>query len=342
MKATKMLVIVMMVVAIAIVIVAGMYVHISNIENRGNGSKDINDNYTINNSISNYSIGNFSDLKIEFDKSIICLTATKTNDDIAITVTNLADNSIPIGNTTISVVLNSSCPVTASYTYGTAHYDRATSYIYGTVYYNRGTVYYSKSFDMPATRFFDFSSLPSSTIVRKSLVFSIDNWTSPLNAVYDGNYIEIGGIRHNFSIQTYCPPKNFVIDPDDLEISFYGTYDFSNVVDNGIVAYNETITQTLTIYNPTYMNSTQFWITSKLNSNLEDKVIMKADGTFLYWNEWNEHNNMLIKQLPSLGKIDIPISIAFVKGQYVGSHSYQCNLELYSGRSRAIPITVIT
>jgi len=269
-----------------------------------------------------YLYGNFSDLKINFGKDI-CVTAMENEDVMKITVSNPTDKRIILDNVTISVVIdqNLSRNIEVSYT------DK-----YGAV------ILYYESFSVKFNRFFGVTNVPSNTVMLRSLSFSIVKWSHIIKPVYNGNYIEINGIRHNFSIKTYCPPQSFVIDPDDFEISFNEVYDFSDVVNNGIVTHNKTVTHMLTVYNPTYMNSTQFWLAlDKLNSDIEnDKFVVKAGNTFLYW---NEYNNMLIKQLSSLDKVDIPISIAFVKGQHV-SHSYNCELILYSGHSYSIPITV--
>jgi len=267
----------------------------------------------INNEVIPY--GSANDLEIQLGNDDICVTAMKNTvksrmeAGIAITISNPTDKRVKLDNVTISVIVDKEfgCNIDISYPSG------------------YGMVTYHGSFSKKVSTLFGTNSMPPNAVISTRLLFSIVDWNITMKPVYD-NYIEINGIRHNF-----------VVDPDDFEISFDTYFDFSNVVNNGIVTHNKTITHTLTIYNPTYMNSTQFWLTlGKLDSLENDKFVVKAGYTFLYWNE--EYNNMLIKELPSFNKIDIPISIAFVKGQ--PSRSYDCELIIFSGRCYSIPITL--
>ena len=204
-----------------------------------------------------------------------------------------------------------------------------------------------------------------------TIEFSLEKnfWKRPYRHEYRDNYVVFSEYRQYERVWYKKLGFSILIgesfDPNDFDISFDGEYDFSDVInENGIVTKNTTITHTLTIYNPTYRNSTYLLLAiDDLYYDLEnDKFVVKAGNTFLYreyitgyYYDWQYHRempkyhiyeNMTIDPIPSLSKIEIPISISFLKcgnDWFMDGLIYEFNLLLYSGCNYVeIPVKVIT
>lgn len=291
--------------------------------------------------------GTLNDLEISLRKDTLCIDRVKNTDKIRISIYNPTNKTIPVANTTLAIYVDDNIKNDT---------EIVIPIPYGKLFYRT---------PLPLKYYYEIYTIAPDAYVEIGMRISINFDKRPYHKEYTNNYIMIGDRRLNFTILTYNPPYRYIIDPNDFIISFNNVFDFSDIVAwNDSVIRNKTITHTLTIYNPTCWNATGLLLSLKeLDEYLEnDKFIVKVGDTFLYWEYitgyyhdyrynidmpiYHIYENMTLDVIPSLGKLEIPVSISFVKcpdGWIPDGCIFDCALLLYSGEKYIeIPFEVRT
>lgn len=291
------------------------------------------------------SYGNLHDLEIGLYKTKVCLDKEKPDDYLTFYIYNPTDKIIPIENLTFHIQLDEDLADVA---------EVIIERPYITFRCRENKILFFK----------DYFSVDTMLPLMKasfSVAIKIHKWDKPLHAKYN-NFLWIGDKSLNFTILTYVPPYRYVLDPNDLDIQFDSVFDFGDIIEGDSVIKNKTITHVLTIYNPTYRNATGLLLSLRLHDDLENaNFIVKAGNTFLFYEYVTEHyydrrcgcwmptyhiyENMSLDPIPSLGKLEIPVLVSFVKcdGWFREGLIYDCALLLYSGNSCVeIPLVIKT